>query len=105
MIRRRRVLISPNAASDLDAIHDAIERKTSNAVARRFIDRIEAFCVRLDIASERGALRDDLLPGLRTVGFERRLTITFIVEGDAVRILRIFRAGQDWEAAFEEPTD
>ena len=100
MIRRRRVVFAPAAAADLDAIHDRIEEAASNAAAARFIDRIEAFCRRLDIASERGMLRAELLPGLRTIGFEGRLTIAFVVDDDTVRILRLFAAGKDWESDF-----
>ncbi len=100
MIRRRIVIFAPAAVADLDAIHDQIEQAASNAAAARFIDRIEAFCLRLDIASARGMLRAELLPGLRTIGFEGRLTIAFVVEDEVVRILRLFPAGRDWEAAF-----
>lgn len=31
------------------------------------------------------------------VGFERRATILFSVEGDRVTILRVFAAGRNWE--------
>jgi len=51
---------------------------------------------------QRGQLRDDLLPGLRTTGFERRITIAFVVTPDAVLIEGIFYGGQDFEAAFDE---
>ncbi|WP_306121016.1 hypothetical protein [Roseitalea sp. MMSF_3504] len=45
--------------------------------------------------------RDDLLPGLRIVGFERRITIAFTIDDDTVTFLRFFYGGQDWEDAFE----
>jgi toxin ParE1/3/4 len=45
---------------------------------------------------ERGIVRDDLLPGLRIIGFERRASIAFIVEAETVRILRIFYSGRDF---------
>ena len=37
-------------------------------------------------------------PGLRIVGFERRVTIAFSVDEGTVTILRLFYGGQDWEA-------
>jgi toxin ParE1/3/4 len=37
-------------------------------------------------------------PGLRTVGFERRVTVAFSVEIEVVLIQRIFYGGQDWAA-------
>jgi plasmid stabilization system protein ParE len=40
-------------------------------------------------------LRSDILPRLRLVGYRRRATIAFIVQSDAVMILRIFQRGRD----------
>jgi hypothetical protein len=50
----------------------------------------------------RGQKRDDLLPGLRTTGFERRVTIAFIVTDNIVLIEGIFYGGQDFEATFQD---
>jgi toxin ParE1/3/4 len=36
--------------------------------------------------------RDDLLPGMRTIGFERRVTVVFMVSSDAVLIEGSFTA-------------
>ncbi|WP_306127169.1 hypothetical protein [Roseitalea sp. MMSF_3516] len=55
----------------------------------------------LRIRPRRRARRDDLLPGLRIVGFERRITIAFTIDDDTVTFLRFFYGGQDWEDAFE----
>ncbi|MGH6754736.1 MAG: hypothetical protein ACREDP_21480 [Bradyrhizobium sp.] len=46
--------------------------------------------------------RDDLFPGLRTIGFERRVTIAFVVTADMVLIEGIFYGGQDFEASFRD---
>jgi toxin ParE1/3/4 len=43
--------------------------------------------------------RDDIRPGLRTIGFERRATIAFQVKRAEVVIVRIFYGGQDYERA------
>jgi toxin ParE1/3/4 len=40
---------------------------------------------------------DDLAPGLRVTGFERRVTILFTVTVEEVVILRVFYGGVDWE--------
>jgi toxin ParE1/3/4 len=61
-----------------------------------------AFCTGLATFPLRGQGRDDLLPGLRTTGFERRVTIAFVVTTDAVLIEGIFYGGQDFEAALRE---
>lgn len=65
-------------------------------VAIAYIERIEAFCRDLDLASERGSLRDDIRPGLRVLGFERRLTIAIMVDAGRVSVLRLFYGGQNW---------
>ncbi len=51
----------------------------------------------------RGTSHDDVLPGLRVVGFERRVTIAFIVTDEAVLIEGVFYGGQDWESALKLP--
>ena len=67
-----------------------------------YIARIETACMALATFPERGTKRDDLEPGIRTIGFERRATIAFRVEGDTVRIVRIFYAGRDYETYFRD---
>jgi toxin ParE1/3/4 len=47
------------------------------------------------VAGERGTRRDDLQPGLRIVGFERRVTIAFHVEPGTVTIDRVLYGGRD----------
>lgn len=46
---------------------------------------------------ERGTKRDDIMPGLRTIGFERRATIIFRVLKTRVEIVSIAYGGQDYE--------
>ena len=53
----------------------------------------------LESFPERGTRRDDIRPGLRVIGFERRATIVFQVLEDEVIIVRVFYGGQDYEAA------
>jgi len=96
-VKRRDVIYSAEAGDDLDWIYDAIAGAGSPLTASKYEQRIRAFCEGLDYASERGRRRDDIRPGLRVVGFERRVTIAFIVEPKRVVILRIFYGGRDWE--------
>ena len=58
-------------------------------------------CEKLEIFPHRGTRRDDLRPGLRTIGIRRRVMIAFAVEADAVTIIGIFYGGQDFEAALQ----
>src|ERR1017187_6752542 len=64
--------------------------------------RIEKFCIGLRSLPERGTRRDDLRPGLRVIGFERRVLIAFQVDSDTVAILRILYGGRNVELAFPE---
>jgi toxin ParE1/3/4 len=96
-VKRRTVILAPEAVEDLRKIYDWIADRTSELVAKRYVDRIQAFCAGFDNASERGHKRDDIRPGLRVAGFELRLTIAFTVDADLATILRIFYGGQDWE--------
>ena len=62
------------------------------------------FCNGLSTFPLRGTQRDDLLSGLRVTGFERRVTIAFIVTAEAVLIEGIFYGGRDFEAEFRDRT-
>ena len=64
------------------------------------MDRIIAYCVGLAGFPERGWRRDDLRPGLRVIGFGRRVAIAFHVSGRMVIIDRILYGGQDLGEAF-----
>lgn len=101
-MKSRVVIISKTARVDLLNIYEWVAESVSWDTASRYITRIERFCISLDLASERGTLRDDLRPGLRILGFERSVSIIFEVTADSVNILRIFRAGRDWESEFDE---
>ena len=64
-----------------------------------YIERIEAHCRGFADFPERGTRRDDLLPGLRITGFERRVTIATVIEFVAAIILPVIvsSAGHsDW---------
>lgn len=95
-MKRRVVEISEEARRDLFALYDWIAEAGSPNTALAYVERIEAFCNGLDVASERGSLRDDIRPNLRVVGFERSATIAFIVEETRVVVLRIFYGGRNW---------
>ncbi len=95
-MKRRIVEISEEARRDLFALYDWIAEAGSPDTALAYVERIETYCKGLDLASERGHLRDDIRPGLRIVGFERSATIAFMVEDKRVVVLRIFYGGRNW---------
>ncbi len=79
-------------------LYDRIAGCAAPAVAAGYLGRIEAFCANLPFASERGRRRAGIRPGLRIIGFERRVTIAFPAGEKSVMILRLFYGGVDWEA-------
>jgi toxin ParE1/3/4 len=99
-VKRRTVVFSPEAKDDLRQIYDWIADAASPAVAISYIERLETWCLEFDLASQRGHIRDDVRPGLRIVGFERRVTVAYAVDEDRVTILRLFYGGRDWERVF-----
>ena len=99
---RRAIVLSPEARSDLIGIYDWIAEAASPETANAYVERIQAFLNALDVASERGSRRDDIRVGLRTIGFERRLTVAFTLTETEVVILRLIYGGQDWPVAMEE---
>ncbi|MDJ0448162.1 type II toxin-antitoxin system RelE/ParE family toxin [Methylocystis sp. JR02] len=99
-MKRRKVVFSPQARDDLQRLYDYIRFAAGAETANSYIGRLEAYVLGFETASERGQRRDDVRPGLRTVGFERRLTIAFSIDAENVTILRLFYAGRDWESAF-----
>lgn len=98
-MRRRKVVVTPEAHDDLLRLYDWLARASSPDVALGYVERLEAFCLSFDIASERGQRRDDLREGLRITGFEGRVTIAFAVEEESVTVHRFFYGGRDWESA------
>lgn len=96
-MNRREVVYSPEVEDDLNELFDFIAMRSNDQIALNYISRIEAFCEGLDLAPERGTLRNDIREGLRIVGFERRGVVAFTVEEDRVVILRFFSGRQNWE--------
>jgi toxin ParE1/3/4 len=94
-VEKREVVFSPEALDDLLRLYDYISEYSGPARAIGYIARIEAYCLGFDLASRRGSRRDDIRPGLRLVGFERRVTIAFHVDSETVTIDRVFYGGRN----------
>jgi toxin ParE1/3/4 len=85
------------AEADLLDLYNYIAGEAGTFVAGNYIDRIEAACLSLEVFPRRGFKRDDIRPGLLTLGFERRATIVFRILKSEVVIVRIFHGGSDYE--------
>lgn len=103
-MRRLEVRFRPEARRDLRRIAGYLhENGASVAAVRRFLARIEARSRKIGEVPLGGRPREDLLPGLRSVPFERSAVILYEVNEDHVRILNIFYGGRDYEALYHEP--
>ena len=100
-MKRRSVVYTQRSRADLDRILVWLAELVSPVAALAVTERLVDFTDRLDLAAERGQLREDLRPNLRIVAFERA-TIAFAVTEAEVFILRIFYGGEDWETALKQ---
>jgi toxin ParE1/3/4 len=96
-----KVSFRPEAEADLFALYKYIAGEAGHKRAGDYIGRIEAACMSLATFPMRGAPRKDLGPEMRALSFEGRALILYRVEGNLVRIARMFYAGRDYEALFK----
>lgn len=96
------VRFTPEALNQLDELEAHIAGVGSPTVVARYVDSIVDYCENLWTFPHRGTRRDDLRPGLRTLGYRRRVTILFEVSDDTVNIIGVFYGGQDYEAALRD---
>jgi len=89
-----RVHFAPEARDDLLRLYDFIAGQVGNSRAMAYLGRIETYCLGFAQFPQRGIARDDVLPGLRLVGFERRVTLAFHVAGDTVVFDRVLYGGR-----------
>ncbi|HEU0276360.1 MAG TPA: type II toxin-antitoxin system RelE/ParE family toxin [Rhodanobacteraceae bacterium] len=101
------VRFAPAALEQLAVPEDYIAVASGDpATAERFVAGVVAYCEGFQTFRERGVRRDDLLPGLRVVGYRRRLSIAVRADtvAQTVSIVGVFYGGQDFEAAIGEST-
>jgi toxin ParE1/3/4 len=85
------------AVVDLTALYDYIASESSSEIAIGYIRRIQEACMGLATFPERGRRHDDIWPGLRVIGFERRVSIAFRVLKTRVEIVTIDYGGWHFE--------
>lgn len=67
-----RVFFSPEAEEHLNALEEYIAKAAGPRIAANYVLEIVQFCRGLKTLPHRGKARNDLRPGIRTVGFRRR---------------------------------
>jgi len=90
------------AEADLVSLYEYIAAHAGLEIAGGYIERIEAACLGLAEFPERGTRRDDIMKGLRTIGFERRVTIAFTVTKSRVEIVTIAYGGRDFAGVLSQ---
>ncbi|HKH67359.1 MAG TPA: type II toxin-antitoxin system RelE/ParE family toxin [Reyranella sp.] len=93
----RRTRYSPHAARQLEDLYEYVTQASGPDRANAFVGSIVDYCDRLATSPHRGTRRDDLSPGLRIVGFRRRVTIAFSTTNESVEILGVFYGGRSFE--------
>ncbi len=97
------VVFTPEAEDQLVELYRYIAASGSAEVAARYTDLIVAYCEDLAAFPHRGSARDDIRPGLRTIGFRRRVVIAFAVLDQTVAIIGVFYGGRDYAAILNYP--
>lgn len=92
-----KVVFSRRAEQRLNELYDYIAYNASPTIALGYIHRIHDACLSLAEFPERGTKRDDILKGLRIMGFERRVTIAFRLRSKTkVEIVAIAYGGRNY---------
>jgi toxin ParE1/3/4 len=97
-----RVVFRPQAEADLFGFYRYIAEASGLRTAGNYVERIEIACMSLATFPSRGTKRDDLAPGLRTIAFERRVTIVYRGLKTRVEIVTVAYGGRDFEGNFRE---
>jgi toxin ParE1/3/4 len=95
-----KVIFSEDATDDLSELGVWIAERSDRATAKAYLKRLRAKCLSLSDFPHRGTPRDHLMPGLRSITFERRIIVAYCVEDDHVLILRLIRTARDIAAQF-----
>lgn len=96
------VIFTPEAEEQLLELFRTIAIAASPEIAIRYIDDLVSYCEGLRTFPRRGTKRDDIRPGLRTMGYRKRVTIAFEINEASVNIIGIFYGGQDYAAALQK---
>lgn len=97
------MVYSARAQAQLWAMFLEIAGGASDESAIRTVRDLQA---RLEILADfplLGPARDDIAPGIRTLAFDRKVLVAYGVATDLIRIVGIFRRGEDFEAALRDP--
>jgi toxin ParE1/3/4 len=93
-----RVIFSRKAKTQLTSLFRYLSKASSPRIPILYTQDITLACLNLATFPQRGTERPEIRPGVRSIGFRRRVTITFRVSTNDVLVLGIFYGGQNFEA-------
>lgn len=94
----RKVVFSPVADAELVELYGYIARRKSPAVAKKYVDAILAGIRKLPERPFQGKDLANFRPGMRKVGFRRRVDVIFTVTDNLIQIGHVLYGGRDYEA-------
>ncbi|MBQ9353630.1 type II toxin-antitoxin system RelE/ParE family toxin [Phyllobacterium sp.] len=90
-----KVVFHPRAEQELVELYDYIRANANPERAQAFLAGIRDCCLGLATFPKRGSIRDDIMAGVRIIGYRRSVSIAFAVRSDRVLILGVFYGGRD----------
>lgn len=97
------VIFTPEAEEQLIDLYRYIAAAGSADSVTRYTGSILTFCEELATFPHRSRARDDIRPGLRTIGYRRRVVVAFAVINQIMLIVGVFYDGRDYAALLTEP--
>ena len=101
----RSVVFAPEALADLRSLYDIIADASLPTRAFDYVEGLRRYCLGFADFPERGTQRDAIRPGLRTLGYRRRVTVAFHVTEREVVIDRLLYGERDLEGLLREDDD
>ena len=97
----RRVVLARTALNDLTRIGRWIIEAGAPQTGQRYVARIKVRLAKLGDAPEAGRPYGFSDPGLRIIGYERRVMIAYRIEKTRIIVVRVFYGGQNWQKALQ----
>jgi toxin ParE1/3/4 len=99
----RKLVVRQIALADLKNIYDYIAERAGDDTANDYVSRIDAATSKLVDYPDYGTPQDHLMPGLRSISFERRIRIFYLSGEDVVEVARVIHISRDLRLIFGNP--
>lgn len=96
----RKLVIRQTALTDLKNIYDYIAERAGDGVADDYVTSIETATAKLIDYPDIGTPQYQLMAGLRSISFERRIRIFYLPTKDGVEIARVIHVNRDLGSVF-----